>query len=353
MSLSENRSPRKPSPVAALVRDPLAIATPDVASGDRTAPSGTSAAIDVVRRFGTVVALAGLVLYFALATSGQILTSGSIAAILNQVTVVGILSLGLTVCLVLGQFDLSIGWTASLGGVVATGLMSENGFPAWLAVILALAAGALVGLVNGLVVTYLRVNAFLATLAMGSVLSGVISWYTISPFTANLSERFLTFGLKEVLGVPLPALVLFVLAVVLWVFLQQTASGRRMYALGGNAEAARIAGVRVKRLQIAAFVICSTCASLAGVLLAAQLGSGQPNGATGLLLGAFAAAFLGASTWRDGEFHIGGTVVGMLIMGVLFSGLALTDAKYFLKDVITGSILVLAVGGASLLKRGS
>jgi ribose transport system permease protein len=305
---------------------------------------------EVLERFGTVIALVVMIVYFAIATSGDMVTSQNIAAILNQIAVLGVLAIGLTVCLVLGQFDLSIGWTASLAGMVATGLMSQHGTPMLVAVAAAVGVGALVGLVNGLIVTVLRVNALLATLAVGSVISGLINWYSISPFTSGIAPSFKSIGQDKVIGIPNAAIVLAVIGIGLWVFLQQTAGGRRMYAIGGNEEAARVAGVNIRRVQLLAFVICGVCAAVSGLLLAAQLGSGQPTGAVGLMLSAFAGAFLGSATWREGEFHVGGTIVGVLILGVVFSGLALTDAAYYLKDIITGAILVIAVGAASVMR---
>jgi ribose transport system permease protein len=311
---------------------------------------GTKFAIfTVFRRFGTVIAFALIVAYFYSSTNGDLLSTGNVAAILNQASVVGTMALGLTVCLVLGQLDLSIGYVATLSGLVVTGLMSEQGLSTFVAIAAALAISAFIGLVNGVVVTLLKVNALLATLAMGSVIGGVISWYTIAPFTSGISDGFISFGQKTWSFMPAPAVVLLGTALILWLFLQQTPTGRRMYALGGNPEAARNAGVRVIQLQILAFAISGLCAGIAGILLSAQLGSGQPTGAIGLLLGAFSAAFLGASTWREGEFHIGGTLLGVLIIGVVFSGLALTDAQYYLKDIVTGAILILAVGSANLL----
>jgi len=300
-------------------------------------------------RFGSVIVLVLLIIYFAIATRGNMLQLGNVTSILNQIAVLGVLSLGLTVCLIIGQFDLSIGWNASLSGMVATGLMSASSVPTPLAIVAALGVGVTVGIVNGLVVTYLKVNALLATLAMGSVLSGIISWYSVSPFL-NLPADFTALGQTVILHIPSPAIVMAILAVLLWIFLQQTPAGRWMYAIGGNEEAARVAGVRIRPIQILGFVVCGVCASVSGILLAAQLGSGQPTGAVGLLLSAFAAAFLGSATWREGEFHIAGTIIGVLVLGVVFSGLALTNAPYFLKDIATGVILVLAVGSSSLMR---
>ncbi|TNM38479.1 ABC transporter permease [Nocardioides albidus] len=303
-------------------------------------------------RFGTVIALVLLVAYFQVNAS-SFLTSGNIAAVLSQAAVLVLLAGGLTLVLVLGQFDLSVGWVATLAGMVCTGLMSEHGVSLALAIAAALGSGALVGLVNGLLVTRLQVNALLATLATSSIIQGLLVWYSITPFSTGLSPKFLDFGFKAWGPLPAPALAAGVVTFVVWVILQHTAAGRHMYAVGGSPEAARVAGIDVKRITVGAFVACSTMAAAGGVVLAGQLGSGQPQGAVGLLLGTFAAAFLGSATWREGEFHIAGTVIGVLILGVVFSGLGIMNTPAYLNNIVTGGILIAAVGMASLLRPRS
>lgn len=300
-------------------------------------------------RYGTVIALILLIVFFQLNT-GNFLSSGNIAAVLNQAAVLMLLAGGLTLVLVLGQFDLSVGWVASLAGMICTGLMSEQGVALPLAVLAALAVGAFVGVVNGVLVTALGINALLATLATGSIVSGFLAWYSITPFSAALPDAFLNFGFQRWGWLPAPAVASALICLLGWVVLQHTAPGRYMYAVGGNAEAARIAGVNVRGITIGAFVACSVMAAAGGIVLAAQLGSGQPQGAVGLLLGTFAAAFLGSATWREGQFHLAGTGVGVLILGVVFSGLGIMDTPAWLTSVVTGLILIAAVGLSTLLR---
>lgn len=300
-------------------------------------------------KYGTVLALVLLVAYFQINAAG-FLNSGNIAAILGQAAVLMLLAGGLTLVLVLGLFDLSVGWVASMAGMICTGLMSEHHVSLPLAVLVALLAGAVVGLVNGVLVTVFRINALLATLATGSLVSGFLTWYSITPFSTGLSNDFLNFGFKRWGWLPAPALASAVVCFVAWVILQHTASGRNMYAVGGSAEAARIAGVNVRRITIGAFVACSVMAAAGGIVLAAQLGSGQPQSAVGLLLETFAAAFLGSATWREGQFHLAGTAVGVLILGVVFSGLGIMNTPAWLNQVITGLILIAAVGLSSLVR---
>ncbi len=308
-----------------------------------------------VTRFGTVGAFIVMIIYFEIASSGLMLRAQNIGSILNQSAPLGLLSIGLTLCLILGLFDLSIGYTGTLAGMVCTGLMLNQGVAWPVALVATLVMGALIGLINGFIVTVLRVNALVATLAIGSVISGVLLWYSIAPFIGIFPQAFLDIGESSIFPwLPVSVLVFAGVALLMWTFLEKTPTGRRMYAVGGNEEAARIAGVRIKLMQVVAFVVCGLCASGSGVVLAAQLGSGQPTGEIGLLLSAFAAAFLGSATWREGEFHIMGTVIGVLILNVVFSGLALTNAPYWLKYVITGIVLILAVAmGSSLRSKNS
>jgi ribose transport system permease protein len=318
------------------------------------APRGWSpggAALRFTSRFGAVVALLLLIVLFTVLRPEQFLSSANIVSILGQVAVVGIMALGLTATLIMLEFDLSIGWVGSLAGMLVCGWMANNGMPVPLAILLALAVGAGIGLANGLVVTGLGVNAFIGTLAMGSVVSGAISWYSISPISAGIPVGFSNIGQGKVLGIPGPVFIMVAVAIVLYVLFEKMVPGRKMYAIGGNSEAARLSGVPIDRYRILAFMISGVCAAAAGIVLASSLASGQPLGATGFLLDAFAAVFLGAATWRDGEFHIGGTLVGVLIIGVIFNGLSLLDAPAWSKDVMRGSILILAVGASGILRR--
>ena len=305
----------------------------------------------LITRFGTVTALVIMIVCFETASSGLLLRSTDVDAILNQSAPLGLLAVGLTICLILGQFDLSIGYTATLAGMISTGLIINQHLSWLIAVVAALAVSVVIGLVNGFVVTRLRVNALVATLAMGSIIQGILNWYSISPFVGTFPKSFLDIGESNVLGVPTAAIVWVVVSLLLWIFLQKTAGGRRLYAIGGNEEAAQVAGIRIRRMQMWAFVLCALCAGISGIVLASQLNSGQPSGAIGLLLSAFAGAFLGSATWREGEFHIAGTVIGVVMLGVIVAGLAVLNAPYWLNEVITGLVLIAAVAMGSALRK--
>ncbi|MGV8872832.1 MAG: ABC transporter permease [Rhodococcus sp. (in: high G+C Gram-positive bacteria)] len=268
---------------------------------------------------------------------------------LTQSAILAVVAGGLTIVLVLGDFDLSIASTLALGGVVAASVL-EQGSTA-LAVLCALGAGAAVGVVNGIIVAYIRVNAFIATLGVGAVVTGVVLAITQGSVLAINSPDYMKIGQAQPFGLPSTALVAFALLLALWIFLNKTEPGRRMDAIGGNSEASRLSGIRVARYRLLGFVISGVCAAGAGVLLAAQLGAAYTNSGDGFLLQAFTACFLGAVTLRASEFHVVGTAVGVLIMIVAFNGLTQLGVEAFWQSIAQGAILLAAVSAAALSGR--
>jgi ribose transport system permease protein len=315
-------------------------------------PAARMVVAERIGRYGTIVALAGLVLVFSALRPEAFVQFATFVNILQQSAVLTVVAVGLTVCMVMFEFDLSVGYMASLGGVLATGFMAFAGFPWPVAILLALAVGAIVGLVSGLVVTQLRVDAFIATLAMGTILVGLNFWYngggTIS---TGIPADFIQLGRVTLLGLPLLVWIAAAVCVVVWVLLNQTPVGRNMYAIGGNAEAARLAGIGVTRARVLAFMLSATCAALGGIMLSAQFGLGFPNGGDALLLQAFTANFLGAVTLRDGEFHVLGTVIGVLLLAVIFTGLTILGVPLYVQNWTQGALLIAAVALSGIVRR--
>ncbi|HEU4784489.1 MAG TPA: ABC transporter permease [Ktedonobacterales bacterium] len=303
-------------------------------------------------RYGTLAALAAMILAFSALAPGSFPTLSNFVNIVNQASLTAIISVGLTVPLIVGEFDLSIGYLASLAGVFVTGFMVNQHFPILIAILAVLAVGALVGLVNGLLVTKAGVNAVIATLGTGTVLIGLNYGYSAGiPVAVGVPDAFLRIAFGSILGIPNDIIIMAVVVAVLWVLLNRTDAGQRIQAVGGNTEAARLSGIRVDRVKIAAFMIASVCAALTGILLASLIGSGSTTAGDGYLLDAFAAVFLGSVTLRDGEFHILGTLVGVLIIGVAYNGLAIFGAPTFGQYVVKGSILVIAVALSTVARR--
>jgi ribose transport system permease protein len=221
--------------------------------------------------------------------------------------------------------------------------------PVLLAILLVLGCGGLIGLVNGLIVTKVRVNSVIATLGIGTIVVGLnFAYSTGAPIVAGVPESFTEIALGRIWGVPNNVLLTAALVAVLWILVERTPIGQSIQAVGANPVAARLCGIRVDRIKILGFIIAGVCAALTGILLASSLGSGTTGAGDSYLLAAFAAVFLGSATLRDGEFHILGTCIGVLIIGVGFNGLAIFGAATFYQYLFQGVILILAVGLSSL-----
>lgn len=311
-------------------------------------------ALQLLSRYGTLTGLLVMVVVFSAAAPESFPTVGNLINILNQSALTAIIAGGLTVALVVGEFDLSIGYAASLAGVLVTGLLVRQGLPIGVAVAAVLIVGALIGAVNGLLVTKARVNAVIATLGVGTILIGISFGYTAgAPISEGVPAGFIALSLGSFLGLPLPIWITAAVLGFLWVVLNRTDLGQRIQAVGGNPEAARLSGISVDRTKIIAFVVAGACAALTGILLASLLGSGTASAADSYLLDAFAAVFLGSATLRDGEFHILGTLIGVIIINTGFNGLSIFGADTFYQFVFKGGILVLAVALSTVARRYS
>ena len=304
----------------------------------------------IFARYATIIGLALMIVIFSILSPDAFPTLNNFVNVLNQASLATIIAGGLTLAVVVGELDLSVGYAASLHGVLVTGLIVHDKLPIALAIVIVLALGALIGVVNGLIVTKLRVNSVIATLGVGTIIVGVAFAYSSGvPIVAGVPEGFLQLSLgRWLFGIPNPIIIMAVVVVGLWVLVERTAIGQEIQAVGGNPIAARLAGINVDRIKIFGFVISAVCAALTGALLASRLGSGTTNAADSYLLTAFAAVFLGSATLRDGEFHVLGTFIGTLIIVFGFNGLNIFGAPTFSQYVFQGTILVVAVALSSL-----
>ena len=311
---------------------------------------GARIGLAIFARYATIIGLALMIVIFSILSPDAFPTLNNFVNALNQASLATIIAGGLTLAVVVGELDLSIGYAASLHGVLVTGLIVHDKLPIALAIVIVLALGALIGVVNGLIVTKLRVNSVIATLGVGTIIVGVAFAYSSGvPIVAGVPEGFLQLSLgRWLFGIPNPIIIMAVVVVGLWVLVERTAIGQEIQAVGGNPIAARLAGISVDRIKILGFVISAVCAALTGALLASRLGSGTTNAADSYLLTAFAAVFLGSATLRDGEFHVLGTFIGTLIIVFGFNGLNIFGAPTFSQYVFQGTILVVAVALSSL-----
>lgn len=304
-------------------------------------------------RYGTLASLIALIVVFSFARADVFPTINNLLNIMNQISILGVMAFGLTVCLTMGLFDLSIAAMATLGGYVATFLLVQypDQISTPVAVTVSLGVSALIGVFNGVIVSYLGISAFIATLATGSIITGAMLGISDSKtIITGIPDDFMSIGQGAVFGVSNPILIMLGVGVALWLLLEHTQLGRHLYAIGSSAEASRLSGIAVKRYAPLALAICALCAGLGGLMAAAVLGAGRPQGVgDGYLLNAFAAVFIGASSLRPGKFHILGTAIGTLLIGVINNGLSVMGVPTFWQYIVQGVLLITALFSAGVL----
>lgn len=323
--------------------------TQTAAASRRLSPQ-SKLALGLFARYATILGLVLMILAFSVLSPRAFPTVNNFTNVLNQASLAMIIAGGLTLAVVVGELDLSIGFAASLHGVLVTGLIVGNGLPIPVAILIVLALGAVIGLINGLIVTKIKVNSVIATLGVGTILTGLSFAYSAGvPIVSGVPEAFLQISLgRWLFGIPNNIIIMALVLGALWILVERTALGQEIQAVGGNPAAARLAGINVDRIKTLGFVVSGLCAALTGILLASRLGSGTTSAADSYLLTAFAAVFLGSATLRDGEFHVLGTMVGALIIAFGFNGLNIFGAPTYSQYVLQGAILIIAVGLSSL-----
>jgi ribose transport system permease protein len=297
----------------------------------------------LVERFGTPVALLVLALGFALARPDAFATTANLLNVTQQMAILAIIATAATFVMVIGEFDLSVGFVASFAGVLVVKLLAAGTGTAP-SVLLTLLACAGFGAVNGLIVHGLRAPSFIATLALGTIVSGLAYWLSGGASLFQGIPADFTILARAMAG-PLPVLTLWMLAVLLagGFVLACTVFGRRLIAMGSNREAARLAGVPIGRPIVTVFALAAALSGLAGVLLAARLGSVQHTMGEGFPLPAYAAVFLGTTAFRGGRPNLLGTAVGVAIIAVLANGLTILNVEPFFQKMVTGAIIIAAV----------
>jgi ribose transport system permease protein len=293
-----------------------------------------------------VVVLVGLVVFFSI-KSDFFLRSDNLLNILTAIAVTGIIAAPGTMLLIAGQFDLSVGSGAAFCGVVLATTAKGHGLA--LAVVLALLAGLALGVLNGFLVTVVEVNALITTLGTLAVFRGFTELRAHGQ-TVLLSD-FGGLGTSRVLRVPLPVLIFGAVAVAAALVMRYTVYGRSLYAIGSNASAARLVGIRVRSLVFAGFVLSGLATALAGLILTSQLSAASPVAASGLELSVVTAIVLGGASLSGGRGTVAGTVLGLVIIGVLNNGLTLLNVTSFWQQVAQGTLLICAVSFDRLRQR--
>lgn len=298
------------------------------------------------RKYSTL--LIGLVIFIAFALLvDKFFTVRNVFNIVQQISILTVVGVGLTFGFATREIDLSVGFVAGLAGLL-TPLLLTQGWPIPLAIAAGLGAGVLVGLVNAFMVTRVGIPSLIATLAMGSIVFGIN--FTLSGGRAiygGIPMAFTDIGNARLGPVPVLAIVMLVVVGIAWFLMERSFLGRYVYAVGGNARAAELAGISVKRCKTVALTLCAVFAALAGVLLAARLGSGQPNAGERYLLDGLATVFIGMTMLRPGTATVIGTLFGALFLGILNNGLNLIGLDTFIQDIVKGVVILLAVSAIS------
>jgi ribose transport system permease protein len=297
-----------------------------------------------------VIAFVLVFVIFGVWKTDLFLTRQNLLTILNDNADLATMSFGLTVVLLTGEFDLSIGAVAGFAGFLSAGFIANQGLSTPLSVIVVILIGAGIGWLNGALIVYGRVNALIVTLAMSSILAGLTFYYSNGMVLyTGIPHGFDQLGAASVGQITAPTFYMIVVGFLLWGMLRYTATGRYMHAIGGNREASRLSGIHVERCIIEAFMISGVCAAMAGIAETARNTSADPTIGPSYLLPAFAAAFLGSATLRRGEFHIVGTAIGVFLIATATSGLFILGAPDYTSDFLSGGLLLAATAGTRLL----
>jgi len=324
----------------------------------KSTPSARHQLFEFFYKWGMLLTVVALVALFGIA-SDNFLDPFNIINILRSIAIVTVIAIGVSVSLTIGGFDLSVGSTASLANALVISLFVWHGVGTTEAIVITLALCTLVGLFNAFLIVVLKIPDMLATLASLFVIQGVAMTYSYGgSITQNMvlpsgdmAEGVIPDAFSLLGQVPVIVIVMLVVTVVAQLALSLTTHGRRMYAIGGNPEAARLSGIRITRYKVAAYVIASLLAGLGGILLASRIGSSQVNAGSGYLMDAVAAAWIGFSLAGSGKPNALGTLVGAVILGVLSNGLVMLSVPYYAMDIIKGLVLAGALAITYIQRR--
>jgi ribose transport system permease protein len=303
-------------------------------------------------RYSLVLVFAAIVVAFSIAKPDVFPTTQNAQTIASTNAVIALLALAAMLPLVVGKFDISVGYQLGLAQGLCAGLIIKHGMPAGLATVVVLAAGALVGAINGFLVAFLRLDSFISTLGVGILVLGVNEAYTKDlQITGAIPHTFAQLGRSSVAGVPLAIIYVLAVCALLWTLLEYTAWGRQAFATGGSERAALLAGVNTRRVTMGTFVLTGLLSAFAGVLSVMMLGGSSPVVGLSSLLPAFAGAFLGATSIRPGRFNAIGTVLAVYLLASGITGLQQLGVAFYVQEFFNGGALLVAVATSVFIAR--
>jgi ribose transport system permease protein len=302
--------------------------------------------------YGLVILTVILILLFSILLPKTFPTLLNLRAILSDKSIIALLSLAAMVPMAAGRIDLTVGYGIVIWHILAISLQTLFGVPWQLAVVIVLLLGALVGLLNGLLVEVARIDSFIATLGTGTILYALALWHTGGrQMVGVLPEGFYAINGTFVFGLPITAYYIFALALAMWLVLEYTPVGRFLYAIGANQRAAELNGIPSRKFVVGAFITSGVLTALAGVLLASKLRIGQASVGLEYLLPALVGAFLGSTTIKPGRVNVWGTIVGVAILAVGISGIQQFGGSFWVEPMFNGVTLLVAIGIAGYAQR--
>lgn len=291
-----------------------------------------------------IIAIIIIVIMIALASStSTFLTLSNLTILARQISLVAIIAVGMTLVILIGGIDLSVGSVVSLTTVMTGILLSKMGFPIIISIVLAMAIGASVGFLNGLIISKAGVPPFVVTLGMMGVARGIALVITKGASIGGFPKAFLVLGQGYLFGVPYPVIFLVIIALTVHIILTKTTFGRQIYYIGSNEEAAILSGLQVDRIKILVFTICSFLASFEAVLETARMSTSLPAAGVGYELSAIGAVIIGGASLLGGEGTIIGTLLGATLLGLITNGLIMLGVSAYWQQVFSGSIIIVAV----------
>ena len=287
---------------------------------------------------------AALFVLFSLWVPDTFLTASTWHSLFANSSLTALVAIAVTIPLSAGVFNLAVGTEVGMAAILSAWLIEKQHLGLAPSVALTLVAGCLIGATTGTLIIRAKIDSFIATLGMSSILIALTSWTSGDQQILDLPQSFQNLATSELLGFTYPVWIMLGVALVVWYVMQRTPTGRRLYATGGNPTAARLAGVATSRVIGLSLVCCGAIAALAGLLTSGQLGVGDPTVGPGYLLPAYAAAFLGSTQFHGGRYNVWGSVIGVFVLAVGVKGLQLAGAPVWIPDLFNGVALLVAVG---------
>lgn len=272
----------------------------------------------------------------------RFLAVSNLRNVLTQVSVNAIIAIGMTFVILTGGIDLSVGSILAISGAVAATIMKSTG-NVLLSVVAALAIGGFIGLINGIVISRGKLQAFIATLATMTIFRGITYVFTNGIPISGLGKAFMVLGNKRLIGIPIPVIITLIAFFIALYILNETRYGRYVYALGGNEDSARLSGINTNNIKSIVYVISGMMAALSGIIVTSRIGSAGPTAGSGYELDAIAAVVIGGTSLSGGEGSVIGTIIGALIIGVLNNGLNLMNVNPFYQSIVKGAVILIAV----------